>query len=119
MGEERRGFARVPEPFQATYRTNPYERWKELQTIDVSATGMYAASRIAIDPQTPIELQFKLPLSSGEILFELKGIVLSSQGGPGLTKVRIQFDDVAPDQQAMIDECVQFLLKHPRPHEEG
>ena len=119
MPSERRRFDRVPETFEVQYRRLDWtgEPWRAVRSLNISASGVRFISLQPLDPGMLLELQLKLPLERGETIFIVKGSVAWSKSvAAGVAELGVQFMDLTLDQQAQIDEFVQFLLKHPRPH---
>ena len=86
-----------------------------MKTVNISASGIRLFSRQLFESGTALELQLKLPLSKGIKEFAVGGtVVWTNSPAAGVTEVGVQFDNLTTDQQAEIDDFVQFLLEHPR-----
>jgi hypothetical protein len=79
-------------------------------TVDLSASGASFESERLYEPSDTLEIQISLP-SFGMPLI-LRGRVVRSRSQPsGVVACAVEFVDVTPDQQAEVDELVQFLNK--------
>jgi len=109
---DQRKFSRVGLPITIRHRQagELMEMWSVGTLLDLSAGGLRFTSLKPIDQGTRLEFQIILPtrkepyVLSGDILWEKK-----SEGG--LLEYGVSFPDVNPDQQAELDELVQFLMK--------
>ena len=112
MRSDRRDFPRIPQSFDAQYRLLGAlaETWKVVRTINLSATGMRFRSAQLLEPETPLEIQIKLP--SMQQPLQLRGRVAWSQmQASGVVENGVEFVDLAEHQQVQIDELVQFLRR--------
>ena len=120
MGEEQRRFDRVPEMFSARCRPagSLEEPWRSVATVDLSAGGISLQSESLFDIGDELEIELQLPGVLEELV--LRGrVVRSKPGTSGVVDVAVEFMDVMPDQQAHIDQLVQFLKKGQRPGSSG
>ena len=110
MTAERRRFDRVPHAVPLFWRRpeDRSERWSEAQTLNVSAGGLVMQSHALFDVGAILELRMALSDTSDPLF--LRGRVVWYKPG-GLRQYGIGFVDVTPDQQASIEELVQFLNK--------
>ena len=118
MGKEQRRFDRIPETFSARCRPagSLQEPWRSVVTLDLGAGGMSLQSEQLFDAEDRVDIEMRLPgILEGLIL---RGRVVRSRPlAPGTVDVAVEFLDVTPDEQARIDELVQFLKKPTHPHE--
>ena len=110
MTAEQRQFDRVPHSVPLYWRRldDRTGRWIEALTLNVSASGMVLQSRTLFEVGTMLELRIALSDTSDPLF--LRGRVVWHKPG-GLIQHGVAFVDVTPDQQASIDELVQFLNK--------
>jgi len=112
MAMDQRRFERTPAAFtvQCRRRGTLVELWEEVVTVDVSAGGIRVESAQLYDEAEEMELRLHLP--GAHLPVALRGRVVRSRPLPsGASDCAVQFIDVTPDQQAAIDEVVQFLKR--------
>ena len=112
MRADRRGFSRVPQSFDAQYRSlgGIDEAWKVVSTINLSAAGMRFRSAQLLEPGTPLEIQVKLP-NMQQPLFLRGRVAWSQMQASSVVENGVEFVDMTNDQQAHIDQLVQFLRR--------
>lgn len=112
MTRERRRFFRVPIPFDAKYRFfgELTQGWRTVRTLNLSAGGMRFKSSDLLDVGGFVEVQIQLP-SEREPLMLRGRIVWSQAQASGVTENGLEFLEATPQQQAKIDELVDFLKK--------
>ena len=111
MGEERRRFPRITQPFRVQYRIGDVGGgWEAATTINLSAAGVRFRSEQPIERGNRIELQIQLP-NATEPLHLLGLVVWSQMESPQVIDVGVEFVDVTLEQQAQVDRLVQFLSK--------
>ena len=112
MGQEQRRFDRTPQPFQVRCRriNEPLHAWDLALTHDLSAAGMRIQSSEPFDIGTILDVQIELPNLPGSA--HLQGRVVWGRTS-AVREYGIEFVEITPDQQALIDELVQFLKKRP------
>jgi hypothetical protein len=114
MGEEQRRFDRIQEAFSVRCRSagSLQDPWRNAVTVDVSAGGVSLQTQQLFDPEDRVEIEFRLPGILSELV--LTGRIIRIQAHPGgVTEAAVEFLDVTPDQQAKIDDLVQFLKRSP------
>ena len=112
MGQERRQFARVSQPFDAHYRLygELTESWRTIRTLNISASGMRFRSADLIDEGSVLQIEIMLPCLREPLT--LRGRVVWSQTkASGVTESGAEFFDVTPEQGEQIDGLVKFLMK--------
>ena len=113
MGDEQRQFDRVPQTFMV--RCRPFGSlaaiWQSMFTLDVSAGGILLRSEMLVDPGDILDIALPIPGGKEQLL---RGqVVRVKELGPGTFEYAVEFIKVSPDQQADIDQLVQFLKKGP------
>jgi c-di-GMP-binding flagellar brake protein YcgR len=114
MGEEQREFARVPLPLHASCRQHGSlaETWHAVMLLDLSAGGMSFTSEDLFASEGSVEVRIQLPAALEPLT--LLGVVRRTKLlGTNFMEYGVEFLDVKPDQQAKIDDLVQFLKKRP------
>lgn len=116
MGREQRRFDRVPEAFSMRCRPagSLQEPWRNAVTLDLGAGGISFQSGQLFDLEARVEIELRLPGVLSELIVTGRVVRVTSRPG-GVTEIATEFFDLTPDQQAHIDELVQFLKKPPRP----
>lgn len=117
MGKEQRRFDRILETFSLRCRPagSLQEPWRAVVTLDLSSGGLSFQSEQLFDAEDRVDIEMRLPgILEGLIL--LGRVVRSRPLIPGTVEVAVEFLDVTPDEQARIDELVQFLKKPTHPH---
>ena len=112
MRPERRRYRRVDQPFEARYRVygDLTMAWRTIRTMNISATGMRFRSADLLDPDTPLEIEIKLPTSRESLV--VRGHVIWSQPmASGVVENGTEFDELNPAQGEKIDELVKFLTR--------
>jgi c-di-GMP-binding flagellar brake protein YcgR len=111
MGEERRRFPRVPEPFSVQYRlSGDISSWCTAATVDLSACGIRMRVEEPIEHGTLLRLKVILPGLPEPM--ELRGLVIwTLVRDAGTIECGIEFADVTLKQQVIIDRMVGFLKK--------
>ena len=114
MRSERRRFDRVKASFEITYRVagTLTETWRAVTIIDLSAGGLSFDSQELFEEREPIEVQIRLPGARSTLLLRAL-VVRSDMMASGLYRCALEFAELTPDQQAGIDELVQFLRPPP------
>lgn len=118
MGAEQRGFMRVPLPFHASCR--PYgaleETWHQVALLDLSAGGMSFTSEdlfepnASWEPNASLEIKIQLPTDPGALI--LRGALRRRKVlATNVVEYGAEFMKLSPEQQAKIDQLVQFLRK--------
>lgn len=115
MSQERRRFQRVPETFPAQCRrSRSGEPWQEIQSLDISAGGLRFVSRLPFEQGEPLDFEMTLPATNQEL--KVSGAVVWTKfQAAGVVEIGVQFNRLTPDQEILIDEVVQFLMKKSRP----
>ena len=109
MGEERRRFPRVRQPFKVQYRVGEVGgAWEAATAINISAVGVRLRSDQPIEQGSRLELQIQLP-ASREPLDVLGIVVWNRMQAPNVTEVGVEFLNLTLVQQTKIDHLVQFL----------
>ena len=114
MGSEQRRFDRVKASFKVAGRRAGAlsETWRRVAAIDFSAGGLSFESEELFEAGEPMEFEIALP--SLRMPLHLRAQMVRSEVlAPGRYGCAAEFVDVTPDQQAAIDELVQFLRKPP------
>lgn len=111
MGEQRR-YRRVKLNASLSYQleqalSDPHRHPGIL--TDINAGGFRFAGSHPITPGTRLHAQLRLPNRPEP--YRLNGEVVWLRPSHGVTEYGVAFVDVSPEQQADIDELVQFLLK--------
>jgi c-di-GMP-binding flagellar brake protein YcgR len=113
MGEEQRGFVRVPLPFSAWCRTHGAlaETWHPVAILDLSAGGLSFTSESLFESDCDVDVKIQLSTDSQPLI--LHGMLRRCKiRGTNFTECGLEFVDVTPEQQAKIDELVRFLRKN-------
>ena len=114
MGQEQRQFDRVPQAFMVRCRPlgSLAAIWQTMLTLDVSAGGIFLKGEMMADAGEMLEIELPIPGNQAQML---RGrVVRAKELGPGTFEYAVEFVEVSPDQQADIDELVQFLKQGPR-----
>ena len=112
MGDERRQFERVPEALRTECRRLrvTWEHWREIHVLDFSIGGLRFESEEPYDVSETVALQIQLPGRPAPVL--LSGQISWARRKPsGMTECGAAFTEMTPDQEADIDELIQFLKK--------
>ena len=113
MGEDQRRFDRIPEAF--TFRCRHFgslsETWRPVVMIDMSAGGVSFRGEELYQDGQRLDLELILPRYPRP--FRLQARVLRCHPLPDAVESAVEFLDVTLDQQAEIDELVQFLRRRP------
>lgn len=114
MGRDQRRFDRIPQPFEAKCRRaqEPLKPWITVLTRDLSAAGMCVQSDERYEIGALLDVQIELPNVPG--VLHLQGRIVWQRGSAAV-EYGVEFVDITPDQQAQIDEIVQFLKKRHHP----
>ena len=113
MGDELRQFDRVPQAFMVRCRSSGSLTaiWQSMSTLDVSAGGILLRGEMLADPGDVLDIALLMPGGKEQLL---RGRVIRvKEWGPGMFESAVEFVNVSPDQQADIDQLVQFLKKGP------
>lgn len=113
MGDEQRGFVRIPLPFHASCRHYGAltETWHPVALLDLSAGGMSFTSEDLFELDSSLEIKIQLPTDAALLI--LRGILRRVKSrSTNFVEYGAEFSEMTPDQQAKIDELVQFLKKH-------
>jgi c-di-GMP-binding flagellar brake protein YcgR len=112
MGEERRGFSRVPVPFDVRYRIYGElgESWRAMTTLNISAGGMRFRSGDLIEIGSHLEVQIALPSAAVPLVVQAR-VAWSQLLGSGVSENGAQFTNLTPEQREQIDGLVRFLMK--------
>ena len=112
MGDERRRFERVPETLRTECRRLrvTWEHWREIHVLDFGLGGMRFESEEPYDASEMVALQIQLPGRPSPIFLNGQ-ISWARRKGSGMTECGAAFVDTTPDQEADIDELIQFLKK--------
>ena len=114
-GEERRRFTRAPEACPSKCRrARSGEPWQEIQTINISASGLRFLSKLPFEVSDEVELEMELPASGGELKVTAAVVWVKSPAA-GVVELGVEFKALTPDLERQIDDVVEFLMKHPRP----
>jgi c-di-GMP-binding flagellar brake protein YcgR len=114
MGEEQRRFERIRAAFQVECQRYGAlaETWRRVVAIDLSAGGLAFHSDEPFEAGETLEVRIALPGARAPLV--LRGLVVrSDEVKPGVIRCALEFSDVAPDNQAEIDELVRFLKSRP------
>lgn len=113
MTPDQRRFDRIPHPFETKCRLTqePLKPWIDTLTRDLSAAGMCVQSNERFEVGALLDVQMQLPNVPGTL--QLQGRVVWQRGST-VMEYGIEFLEITPDQQAQIDELVQFLKKRQR-----
>ena len=112
MGDEQRGFVRIPLPFQAFCRHYGAlaETWHPVALLDLSAGGMSFTSEDLFEPDCPLEIKIQLPADKAPLI--LRGILRRVKSrSTNFVEYGAEFSEGTPEQRAKIDELVRFLRK--------
>jgi hypothetical protein len=112
MGQERRRFARVTQPFNARYRRygELSQSWRTIKTLNISASGLRFCDAEMLEPLGILELELTLPSLREPLM--LRGQVVWNQTlASGVNEYGVEFVEVSPQQGEQIDLLVKFLLK--------
>lgn len=112
MESERRRFPRVTQTVDARYRISGGfgESWRMLRVLDLSAVGMRAQCEEPMEMMTDLEIRIQFPGLRQPM--EIHGQVVRSTALPsGVAEAGIDFLDMNPEQQLLLDELVRFLKR--------
>ena len=114
MGSDQRRFDRIPQPFETKCRRihELLKPWIAALTRDLSAAGMCVQSNERFEIGALLDIQIELPNVPG--VLHLQGRVVWQRGW-SVVEYGVEFLEITPDQQAQIDEIVQFLKKRHHP----
>ncbi len=111
MGQERRHFPRIREPFTIQYRRSGEvaSSWSRVTVSNLSAGGLHF--RCADEPlETGALLQIQVALPEFHEPMTLKALVVWNQvHASGVTEVGVEFQHLDIKQQLVIDRLVGFL----------
>lgn len=110
MKPERRRFPRVQELLSAQYRASGdlTSSWLTVTTLNMSAGGVRFRGTEPLQPGALLALRVQVPGVS-EMLDLLGQVVWSHMQASGVTESGVEFLDITPHQQALIDQAVTFL----------
>jgi hypothetical protein len=111
---DQRQFRRVNLPITLRYRSpgELTEMWSVGTLLDLSAGGLRFTSLKPIEAGS--RLEFQIVLSSRKEPYVLRAEILWEKQSPaGLLEYGGSFSDVTADQQAELDELIEFLTKSP------
>ncbi|MBI3331051.1 MAG: PilZ domain-containing protein [Candidatus Omnitrophica bacterium] len=112
MTDQTRKFPRIPVPLALSCRRSGSlaDVWREVAMLNLSAGGVRFETDEPYDPFELLELRLSLPGSRAPLA--LRGRVVRSQAGEaGLFECAVEFVEVAPTQQAELDDLVAFLSR--------
>ena len=111
--KEQRRFDRIPESFDVRCRHYGAlsEAWRRVFTIDVSAGGIAFQTDELVQEGQGFEIQISLPSFRAPLY--IRGEVVRCRPVAGAMECAVEFVNVSPDQQAAIDQLVQFLRRRP------
>jgi hypothetical protein len=112
MGQEQRRFDRTPEAFTVRCRSagSLEEPWRNAVTLDLGAGGISFQTQQPFDPEDRLEIECRLPGVLSELVVTGRIVRITVHPG-GVTETAVEFLDLTPDQQAKIDDLVQFLKR--------
>ena len=115
MSEEHRRFDRIQETFTLRCRHlgSLSETWRPVVMIDISAGGLSFRGEELYQDGQQLDLEIMLPRYRTPL--RLQARVLRCRPLPDAVESAAEFLDVTLDQQAEIDELVQFLRRRPWP----
>ena len=111
MGQERRRFARTPEPFAIQYRpaNQPAVAWCRVTVINLSAGGIrFRCTEEPLEAGTPLQIDITLP-GLREPMMLNASVIWNQLQASGVTEVGAQFQGLDRKQQLLIDRLVGFL----------
>jgi hypothetical protein len=113
MGQDQRRFDRILQPFEVKCRraNEPLKPWITTLTRDLSAAGMCVQGSERFEVGALLDVHIELPGVPG--VLHLQGRVVWQKGTA--VEYGVEFIQITPDQQAQIDELVQFLKKRHKP----
>ena len=113
---DQRRFDRVPARFdlECECRSDkaPANAWRSVAVADLSAGGLRFHSRERFELGELLDVQIRLPNLARPLVLRARA-VRRGPPGPGGQECAVEYVDVTPDQQAEIDELVQFLRTRP------
>ena len=112
MGDEQRGFVRMPLPFNTWCRVygTLSDTWHPVAMLDLSAGGMSFTSESLFESDGSVQVKIQVPGDSQALL--RRGVLRRCKiRGTNFSECGLEFLDVTPEQQAKIDELVRFLRK--------
>jgi hypothetical protein len=114
MGLENRRFDRASAPFEMECRMAdmPGALWERALVRDVSAGGVAFTCDGRFGRDERLEVRINIP-HTGEFLVVRGQIVRVDSPATGTSEYGVAFEDPTPDQQAKLDDLVQFLRKKP------
>lgn len=116
MVQQGRQFERVELPIQAKCRSygSLTESWRDVQVLDLSASGMRFEDQVLIEEEGNIEIQMLLPVA--QRWFIVRGTVMRCKPLSGMSnEIGIRFDELGIVEATQLDEMVQFLNKQSKP----
>ena len=114
MGEELRRFDRIQEAFRVEWQRygTLAEIWRPVIAVDLSAVGFAFITDEWFQVGESVHLQFRLPGRSEPLQLRAT-VVRSVKRQPSGIQCAVEFSHITLDQQAEIDELVQFLKSRP------
>jgi hypothetical protein len=114
MGFENRRFDRASTPFELECRSAGGQAalWERAMTRDFGAGGVAFQSDAQFARDELLEVRFSLPNTGAPLVVRGRVVRVDARDAGG-REYGVAFEDPTPDQQAQIDELVQFLRKKP------
>jgi c-di-GMP-binding flagellar brake protein YcgR len=113
MGSERREYLRAQ--YQCKIRYRPHLElmgmmWYAGTMTDFSASGLRFVGSQPLEPDSRVELEIALPMQDEPYSF-MGRVAWEQSQEEGSYEYGVEFVDVTPDQQVVVDELARFLLK--------
>ena len=120
MTRERRRYPRIEQLFEVRYRFAGElgASWGTASLINLGAGGMRIRNAEAIAPETLLDVEIRLPTHQTVLVLQGR-VVWDRLQAAEVLEHGIEFIELKPDQQAQIDDLVQFLRKSPPGHPLG
>ena len=107
---ERRGFPRVPQPFEARFRLTGEmgASWHTMTLVNLSAGGIRFRSSELLDQGVLVEVQVQLP-GLREPLLAAGRVAWSSMRASGVAEIGVELLNASEELRMQIDSVVRFL----------
>ncbi len=114
MGSEQRRFDRVAALFEVECRRagSLSETWRRVTVVNFSAGGLGFCSGELFESGESLEVQIRFPSFRAPLLMRAR-VVRGELLAPGTCRCAVEFVEMTVDQQAQLDDLVQFLRTRP------
>ncbi len=114
MPREQRRFSRTSQALEAQYRQarGLGVSWVAVTTVNISAAGARFRGPEPLEAGEMLEVRIQLPGAHKPLDAEAR-IIWSKMQASGVTEYGVEFLNISDQQQAQIDQLVEFLGKDP------